>query len=59
MDVRRIGWLTIAVLTAIAFSGCASGRARDVDCDKKATPINQHPLVSTQDRSSEQKEKAR
>jgi hypothetical protein len=59
MDMRRVTWLTIAILSAFAFAGCASGRARDVDCDKKAVPINEHPLVSAQDRTAEPKEKAR
>ncbi len=48
MDIRRIGSLTVVAAIVLAAAGCASGRARVVDCNKRATPINERPLVGTQ-----------
>jgi len=30
-------------------AGCASGRARDVDCEARAVPINERSLIKTSD----------
>lgn len=50
METRRFrSWLAAAVFVTVC-AGCASGRARDVDCEKRSTPINERSLTITSDR---------
>jgi hypothetical protein len=59
MDICRIGSLAVMALIVLAFCGCASGRARTVDCERRAAPINEHPLVGAQGRPTKPTEEAR
>ena len=49
MEARlfRSCWMAALIVTLCA--GCASGRARDVDCGARAVPINERSLIKTSD----------